>query len=162
VTFAECSREQDVVDAVTTEQWPDRCAADLRDHVRECAGCRDLVTILAPLAESFTDARTEAPLPASGTVWWRAQLRARQEAVRAAERPIAVVHAAAGVAAAAIVLLVAVFGSPWLSSSFSASREFLTVDVASVAALTGRWLIGAAVTLLAVATLAVYLVFAQD
>jgi hypothetical protein len=162
VTFAECPREQDVVDAITTEQWPDRCGQDLPDHVRACAGCRNLVAILAPLSESFGDARTEAQLPASGTVWWRAQMRARQEAVRAAERPMTIVHAAAGVAAAAIVLLVAVFGSPWLSSSFSASREFLTVDVASIAALAGRWLIGAAVTLLAIASLAVYLTFAQD
>jgi hypothetical protein len=118
--------------------------------------------VLAPLAESFTGARTEAQLPASGTVWWRAQMRARQEAVRAAERPIAIVHAAAGVAAAAIILLVAVFGSPWLSSSFSASREFLAIDIAGIAALTGRWLIGAAVTLLAIASLAVYLALAQD
>jgi hypothetical protein len=162
VTFAECPREQDVVNAVTTGQWPDRSGQELADHVRECAGCRDLVAILAPLAGSFTEARADAQVPASGAVWWRAQVRARQEAMRAAERPIAVVHAVAGVAAAAIVLLVAVFGSPWLSSSFSASRELLATDVASIAALTGRWLIGAAVMLLAVASLAVYVVFAHD
>ena len=33
-------------------------------------------------------ARTEAAPPSSAIVWWRAQMRARQEAAHAAERPI--------------------------------------------------------------------------
>src|SRR3954462_8386497 len=37
-------------------------------------------------------ARREAAPPSSAIVWWRAQMRARQEAARAADRPIPIVH----------------------------------------------------------------------
>ena len=35
----------------------------------------------------------EAQPPSSAIVWWRAQMRARQEAARLAEQPITIVHA---------------------------------------------------------------------
>jgi hypothetical protein len=45
----------------------------------------------------------DAHLPPSGVVWWRAQLRAREDAARAAARPLAFIH---GVAASVAVWLV--------------------------------------------------------
>ena len=44
------------------------------------------------IAAEAARARGEAAVPSSAIVWWRAQMRARQEAARAAERPITVVH----------------------------------------------------------------------
>ena len=55
VTFVDCPREQDVIDALTTEQWPDRCDEDLRRHVAACEGCRDLIAVVAPLGDSWTE-----------------------------------------------------------------------------------------------------------
>src|SRR3954451_24791855 len=37
-------------------------------------------------------ARREAQPPSSAIVWWRAQMRARQEATKAIERPLTIVH----------------------------------------------------------------------
>jgi len=162
VTFADCPREQDVVDAVTTDQWPDRCDSELQAHVAECAGCRDLVAILAPLGESWTDTRADAHVPASGMVWWRAQMRARQEAARAAARPITIVQGIAGLIGAALVGVCLVAMAPWLASSFASSRELLTVDVTGVATTVGGWLVVGAVALIAIMSLAVYLVVAED
>lgn len=42
-----------------------------------------------------SSARREAAPPSSAIVWWRAQMRARQEAAKAVERPLTIVHAVA-------------------------------------------------------------------
>lgn len=162
MTFADCPREQDVIDALTTEQWPERCSAELSAHVAACDGCRDLVAMLAPLGESWASARADAHVPASGMVWWRAQMRARQEAARAAARPITVVQAIAGLAAAALVVACLIAASPWLGSSLASSRQFLAVDVTDIGAIASGWLLAAGVALVAITSVAVYLVVAED
>jgi anti-sigma factor RsiW len=162
VTFVDCPREQDVIDALTTGQWPDRCAGELKAHVAACDGCRDLVAILAPLGESWAGARIDAHVPASGMVWWRAQMRARQEAARAAARPITVVQGIAGLAGAALVIACFVFASPVLESSLASSRAFLAVGVPDLGTLASGWVLAAGAALLLVSSLAVYLVVAED
>jgi hypothetical protein len=162
VTFVDCAREQDVIDALTTEQWPDRCDADLKSHVATCQGCQDLITVVAPLGDAWTATRADAHIPASGTVWWRAQLRARQEAARAAARPITIVEAIAGIAAAALIVFCLVIVSPWLASSYASSREFLVIDVSGLQSTLAWLLAGGAAALLAVGSLAVYFVVAED
>ena len=99
----ECAREQDVLDTLAAQRWPARCDQDLRTHVAACAICADLVTVAAALLDDGEVAWGEARLPPSGVVWGRAQLRAREEAARAAARPIAFVQ---GVAAACALWLV--------------------------------------------------------
>ena len=47
------------------------------------------------IAAEASVARSEAAPPSSAIVWWRAQMRARQEAAAAADRPITSVHALA-------------------------------------------------------------------
>ena len=163
MTFADCPREQDVIDALTTDQWPDRCDDDLKTHVAACKDCRDLVAILVPIAETWASDRSDAHVPASGTVWWRAQMRARQEAERAAARPITIVQGVAGLAAAALLLFGLVALSPWFASSFASSRQFLALGVPDIQTMQSGWLIaGGAAALLALTSLAVYLVVLED
>ena len=69
--------------------------ATLSRHVRECASCADVVDVTSALLADAVSARAESAPPSSAIVWWRAQMRARQEAARAAERPLTVVHALA-------------------------------------------------------------------
>jgi hypothetical protein len=99
----ECSREQDVLDALSARRWPERCDADLRAHVASCAICTDLVEVAMALLDDHELAWRDARVPPSGVVWWRAQLRAREDAARAAARPLAFIH---GVAASVAVWLV--------------------------------------------------------
>ncbi len=47
------------------------------------------------IAAEADAARREAQPPSSAIVWWRAQMRARQESARAVERPLTIVHALA-------------------------------------------------------------------
>ena len=48
--------------------------------------------VAAAIATEAAQARREASPPSSAIVWWRAQMRARQEAAQAAGRPITIVH----------------------------------------------------------------------
>ena len=100
---AECSCEEDVLDAITARRWPDRCDAELRAHVTSCHICIDLVRVATALLEDREVAWSDARLPPSGVVWWRAQLRAREDAARAAARPLAFIQ---GVAASVALWLV--------------------------------------------------------
>ena len=49
-------------------------------------------------------AGSEAQPPSSAIVWWRAQMRARQEASQLAEKPITIVHALSIAAGAGLML----------------------------------------------------------
>ncbi len=163
MTFPDCPRERDLIDALTTGQWPDRCDDEIRAHVASCAGCADLAAVLAPLAGAWAGTRAEAEVPASGMVWWRAQMRARQEASRAAARPIAVIQGIAGLAGVALALVCLVALSPWLASVLASSKAFLTLDVPDLQTIQGGWLLaGGAATLLLIASLAVYVVVTED
>ena len=94
MSVRECDREQDVLDALVSLRWPDRADDDLRAHVMGCATCADLVTVAGAL---LSDETAEPPrdLPPASIVWWRAQLRAREDATRAALRPITITQVAA-------------------------------------------------------------------
>jgi len=82
--MTECPREQDVLDAIASTLWLD----DLGQHVDECPVCRDLATVAAALRDEGQAARRETHPPTAGQVWWRATMRTRAEAARAAARPI--------------------------------------------------------------------------
>jgi len=90
-----CEREPDVLDALARDWWPNRADDDLRAHVAGCASCTDLVVVAGALQKELAVATDARRLPPADIVWWRAQLRARDEAARRATRPIAVAHGVA-------------------------------------------------------------------
>lgn len=95
---------EDAVLAAALEAPRAPLTADLVAHLAGCDGCRDLHTIASALHDDQADALAEARLPSAGQTWWRAELRARQEATTVATRPITV---ATGLAAACLVGLLA-------------------------------------------------------
>ena len=84
-----CSREAELKEQMESGHWPEASTTELRAHVAVCSGCRDAVL----LRQSFRAARavsvSQAQLPPPGLLWWRAQLRRRNEAVERVNRPIA-------------------------------------------------------------------------
>jgi hypothetical protein len=56
------------------------------------------------IAAEASAAHTEATPPSGAIVWWRAQMRARQEAAQLADKPIAIVHALAVACGAGLTL----------------------------------------------------------
>jgi hypothetical protein len=110
----DCVREQELLDALASSRWPGRCDTGLRDHVAECAVCRDTLAVALPLLHDGEAAFAGAQVPSSGVVWWRAQLRARREAERAASRPITIVQAIAFCCGAVSMAALALWASPAL------------------------------------------------
>jgi len=103
----ECEREPEVLDAVAASRWPDRCGDELPTHVRSCAICRDLVDVTTAFIDDRDAALRDVRVPSAGLVWWGAQLRAREDAARAAGRPVAFIQGVA--ASVAVWLLLALF-----------------------------------------------------
>jgi hypothetical protein len=100
----ECPREQDVLDAIATNRWPERLSSELSTHIMGCTICRDLASVATNFAEDHAAALEQVRLPSAGLVWWRAEIRTRQEAFRAAGRPITYVQVIAAVSGIGIAL----------------------------------------------------------
>jgi hypothetical protein len=157
VTPVDCCHEDDVLDALTSGRWPDRADAALRAHVASCAVCADIVAVAGAILEGRDDTVTDMRIPSSAVMWWRAQMRARQEAAREAVRPIAVAQVV--VVIAAVVML-----SPWvggvMSSWLAASTD---ASSGSTSSLAQAWVIPAVVVgvSLLIAPVAIYLAVAD-
>jgi hypothetical protein len=104
--FKPCAREEDVLDALASNRWPSRSDEELRRHVERCASCSDLLLVARALLDAADDEADASPNRAASLVWWRSQLRAREEGARAAVRPLRVVELTALAAAAILVVVV--------------------------------------------------------
>ena len=82
-----CPREPEVLQAVECRSQrtiPD----ELQRHIAVCQVCSDVATVAAAFDGARQRLTATAALPDAGRVWRQAQLRARQEAIRSAGRPI--------------------------------------------------------------------------
>jgi len=147
----ECIREYEIVEAVTSGRWPEACDPDLRNHAMTCAICKDVVLVATALHEERDSAVAAAGIPSAGLVWWRAELRARREAVRAVERPMKCVHSLAAASAAGVA--VALIGG-MLPSVRQMLTAFTNLPELGL-------LIGGFATLIVVAPIALYFVFSD-
>ncbi len=168
----DCAREHEVLEALTDaslETW----SGELRAHAGACPICRDIVAVALPLLEEHRASTEEAHPPSSGIVWWRAQMRARQEAARAATRPITVVQAAATVAGATAVMMLLNITAPVFSGWFGGLGlpgdwlEAFRLPPVELSALvpstsTGLLLAAACIVCLLLGPLAVYFAFGDE
>jgi hypothetical protein len=106
----------------------------------------DIEAIVAEaIAAEASMATTEAHPPSSGIVWWRAQMRARQEAAQLADRPITIVHGLA--IACAVGLLAGLIGTAvagvkgsiaWVNGLYESIAASAPAALASID-VTSRW-----------------------
>jgi len=147
----ECAREHEIVEAVTAGRWPEACDADLRNHVTNCHVCKEVVLVAVALHGEHDLALAEARVPSAGLVWWRAELRARREAAKAVERPLTLVHSLAAASAIGVGAALVVGMIPYVRDLFAAFAGLPELGL----------LIGAFITLLVVAPVALYFVFSD-
>ena len=117
----DCRREPEVLAAVMSRRWPDRCDDELRHHVAGCEMCRDVAAVAMAFSQeqdASDDTLRDAPGPPSAAhMWWRLQMRARQDAARAVRKPMVV---AQGLVAAGIAgFAAAAVGMGWAASAWS-------------------------------------------
>ena len=82
-----CAREQELSEVLRVGHWPEACDPQLREHVNSCEPCGELVLLSQAFQASRADAMSQANLSHPGTLWWRAQLRRRNEAVQKLSQP---------------------------------------------------------------------------
>jgi hypothetical protein len=85
-----CSREKEVKELLERGQWPVAAgtAPELRAHVGGCRSCGELVLVTAAFQKARADTAGAAKIGSPGVLWWRAQLRRRNEAVERIGKPI--------------------------------------------------------------------------
>jgi hypothetical protein len=121
------------------------------------------------IAAEASAARREAAPPSSAIVWWRAQMRARQEAAKAVERPLTIVHTVAIACGAGLLLSAAgtgiagVKGSiAWIAGIYASAASPGTLGSID---LTSRWIAlpaSAMAVSVIVASIAAYVIFADE
>ena len=120
MNLTECRRESELLEAISSDRWPDACDEDLRNHVGACAVCTDVLEVAGSLQDDYRSAIGEVQVPSASLVWWRAELRARHEAARTAARPITIVQAFAAASAVGVVLALAGLLVPVIQGWFGA------------------------------------------
>lgn len=115
----QCQFEQELLDAVAARRWPERADAALRDHVSSCGICADIAEIAGAFLDDRHAAHFEGTLPSGSAIWWRSQIRAREEAARIAVRPLVIFQVAATIAAAVLAIVIAPSASAWVRQSIS-------------------------------------------
>jgi len=109
-----CDQEAALFEAIQAGRWPEGCDGDLRAHVSQCGICADLALVAETLQRENEWARADVAVPAAGLVWWKAQMKARREAVKRASEPIAFVEGAAGIFGVASLVALAIWRWNWV------------------------------------------------
>ena len=166
----DCPREQDVVNAVLSNRWPQRCDESLVAHALHCEVCGEIARVSLLLRDDIDQSRIDVHVPAAGQVWWRAAVRARLESTQAATRPMTWMHGITGAIVLGAVLAGVTAVWPMLPGLIRIVREvpselFPSPTVANAIAggLAQSVVIGlAAAALLVIAPLAVYFALSDD
>jgi hypothetical protein len=130
----ECSREADVLEAVSMGRWPECADRELAAHVASCPTCTEVAGLSFALQDDRHALVSAAPVPTSAVVWWKAQRRARAEAARTAARPITIVQAIGVVCGLAALAAGVAFASPVFAHWFGGLSHLLPVDVTTTSA----------------------------
>jgi hypothetical protein len=129
-----CPRQAELQSIVRRGHWPQACDPELRRHVETCRTCAEQLLV----QHAFHAARAQAMHAARGhypnllhpnLLWWRAQLRRRNDALQRVSRPVTTAQIFAfciSVLAAAALLRSqwqqGLNWSSWLPQSSSASQ----------------------------------------
>lgn len=140
-----CAREQQIVQALTTDDVCGALPADVQEHLRACANCREVAAIASALLSDTNSADEDGPAPSADIVWFRAQMKARAEAAELAARPVFLVQALAAAGVVGGVAGVAV-----------------TLGSLDIAAIANRGILLAFAVWLLIAPVAVYLATTED
>jgi len=131
MTFRTCSFEKEIQEALKSGHWPAGCAPELREHVRQCDSCNDLVLLTQAFQLAKTSSSTEVNVP-PGLIWWRAQLRLRRAAAEQVGTPLSIAQlfawAISLVAAAAFVVSQYHHGLRWASWFSDLTPDFIRLS----------------------------------
>jgi hypothetical protein len=88
MTLVSCPCEKEIRDLVESGQWPLASPPELRSHAVACRTCADLVLVAGAFQRARVTTIAAARPATPGAIWWRAQLRSRQQAFERIQRPL--------------------------------------------------------------------------
>lgn len=148
-----CEREHEVFEALSSGRWDDA----LRRHADGCATCSDVILVQSYLGQMRTDDTAAYEPSSAGRVRWKAERRARQEALERVTRPITLIRHA--------TLALATLGVAAAGLSNWATVKTWFQGLASLEAVAGRHadpLALGIVVIVGLATLGAWAVWAED
>ena len=83
-----CPHEPEVQAILRRGHWPEACDPEFRKHVETCRTCGEQLLVLHAFHDARTQAMQAARLDHPNLIWWRAQLRRRNDALQRVSRPI--------------------------------------------------------------------------
>ena len=124
-----CPHEAEVQAILRQGHWPEACDPEFRKHVQTCRTCSEQLLVLHAFHSARAQAIEAARVDHPNLLWWRAQLRRRNDALQRVSRPIttAQIFALCISILAAAALLRSQLGkgfnwSSWLPQSSSVSQ----------------------------------------
>ena len=82
-----CPHEAEIQAVLRRGHWPDACEPELRQHVAICDRCSRRLLVLQTFQTARAESMQAAQLGHPGLLWWRAQLRRRNEALQRVSKP---------------------------------------------------------------------------
>lgn len=109
-----CVHEPAVLSALKSSRLNEASEPALVAHLDACNSCAQLADLARALLDDHRALVSQAQVPSSAIVWWRAQMRSRREAAQVVTQPMTFVQGlilacAAGVTAAAAGFFVPTF-----------------------------------------------------
>ena len=83
-----CPHEAEVQAILRQGHWPEACDPEFRKHVQTCRTCSEQLLVLHAFHSARAQAIEAARVDHPNLLWWRAQLRRRNEALQRVGRPI--------------------------------------------------------------------------
>jgi len=87
-----CKRSEDVASMVRMGYWPNGCDEELREHIAGCGRCREWILLTQSFQQARTESCDETPLRSSFLLWWKAELRRRDAALKQVSQPMMLAH----------------------------------------------------------------------
>lgn len=105
--FESCPMEKEILAAVRSGQFPAACEPALSKHVEGCKTCLQAASLGMAFAEMRTEASKKGLPGTPGLLFWKAQLRRRNQAIEQVTRPILAAEIVGFVVAVIVLALVA-------------------------------------------------------
>jgi hypothetical protein len=176
VSTCECPREAEIIGAVLAGRIragrradSDSERSELTGHAEGCEVCRELLLVASAVREDGEHQLAAVQVPPAGQVWWRAAIRSRLDAARAAERPITWAHGVAGACMAGFAAGVIGIAWPtverglgWLGDRWSIAPAAVPMTELTAAMMQRTLPFALLAVCVVLAPVALYLVLAED
>jgi hypothetical protein len=83
-----CPQKTEIQAIVRSGHWPEACDPELRNHVETCRTCGEQLLVLHAFHSARAHTMQAARVDHPNLLWWRAQLRRRNDALQRVSRPI--------------------------------------------------------------------------